>query len=303
MNRPLPCVLAWMACSCGAGAMVCGAESADQRTAGNRAIAKGRSSEKRNRPERSAKRMEIVVHRGANHLAPENTMASARKAVELGADYVEVDIRRSADGVMYVIHDPNVARTTDGSGYIKKMTSEQIDKLDAGSWFDPKFKGQRVPRLRTLLEWIGGKCKVYFDVKDADLGELTKLIYELKMQDDVFFWFGDRRQALRLRRLDKELPLKINVKEAKQLRWAKRAFGATIVETSVEAATPAFIRQANRMGIRVMILYTGSDPEVFRRIIRSGAQMVNLDRLTVFLDVWREEQRKAASKPNRDGSR
>ena len=272
---------------------ICGTAAAEVARAADRAESKSIPS---------TGKMVIVVHRGANHLAPENTMASAKKAIELGADYVEVDVRTSADGVMYVLHDPNVARTTDGSGFVKKMTSEQIDKLDAGSWFDPKFKGERVPRLRTLLAWIRGKGKVYFDVKDADLGKLTKLVYELKMQEDVFFWFGDRRQALRLRRLDKKLPLKINVKEAKQLRWAKRAFGATIVETSVEAATPELIRQANRMGIRVMILYTGSDPKVFRRIIRSGAQMVNLDRLTVFLDVWREEQRRTASRPNSDGS-
>lgn len=240
--------------------------------------------------QRGTRVMEIVVHRGANHLAPENTMASARKAIELGAEYVEVDVRTSADGVMYVIHDGTVDRTTDGEGAVRELTSEQIDKLDAGSWFDPKFKGERVPRLRTLLEWIRGKGKVYFDVKDADLAKLVKLVYELKMAKDVFFWFGNKAQALKLRRLDKKMPIKINVKETQELRNARRWFGAKIVETSVEVATPAFIKAANAMGIRVMILYTGSDPEVFRRIVRSGAQMVNLDRLTLFLKIEREAQ-------------
>lgn len=243
-------------------------------------------------PRRPAGGMVIVVHRGANHLAPENTMASARKAVELGADYVEVDVRTSADGVMYIMHDPNVARTTDGEGFIKKMTSEQIDKLDAGSWFDPKFKGERVPRLRTLLEWIRGKAKVYFDVKDADLKKLIEMVHELKMDRDVFFWFGDARMAAEFRRLDKTMPLKINVKDIKGLRVAKRHWRAAIAETSPEVATPEFVQAANDLGINVMVLYTGSDRDVFRRIIRSGARMVNLDRLTIFLEVEREETSK-----------
>ena len=110
-------------------AAVCGVESVT-------------AAEAVSKPVRYAGTMEIVVHRGANHLAPENTAASARKAVELGCQYVEVDVRTSADGVMYVIHDPNVARTTDGEGFIRKMTSEQIDMLDAGSWFLDLIKYQ-----------------------------------------------------------------------------------------------------------------------------------------------------------------
>lgn len=242
-------------------------------------------------PKRTARLMEIVVHRGANHLAPENTMASARKAVELGADYVEVDVRTSADGVMYIIHDHKIDRTTDGKGYFRKLTSEQIDKLDAGSWFGPQFKGERIPRLRTLLEWIRGKAKVYFDVKDADIAKLVKMVHELEMDDDVFFWFGNRLHAAKFSRIDKKPPLKINVKDLKELRLAKRYWHAAIVETNVEVATPEFIKAANELGIKVMILYTGGDRAVFDRIVRSGAQMVNLDRLTIYLQAEQKAQR------------
>ncbi len=257
------------------------------------------TSSRPSQPKRDVRLMTVVVHRGANHLAPENTMASTRKAVELGADYVEVDVRTSADGVMYVLHDVTVNRTTDGEGLIKDLTSEQIDKLDAGSWFDPKFKGERVPRLRTLLEWIRGKCKVYFDVKAADIAKLIDLVDEMKMRDQVFFWFGNKLEAARFRRLDKELPLKINVKEVKELRFAKRWFRASIIETSLANATPALLAEAKKLGMRVMILYGGGEKEVFRKILASGAEMVNLDRLTVYLEVEREEARKRRGKETR----
>jgi len=77
--------------------------------------------------------MEIVVHRGANDVAPENTMASAQACIDLGADYVEIDVWRSLDGVHYIMHDPKLDRTTNGRGLIALRTSRYIDRLDAGS--------------------------------------------------------------------------------------------------------------------------------------------------------------------------
>ncbi len=253
-------------------------------------------SGKRARPGKPGRRIEIVCHRGANHLAPENTRASAQKAVELGADYVEVDVRTTADGTMIIIHDHKVDRTTDGEGFVRKLTADQIAKLDAGSWFDPTFKGERIPRLRPFLEWIRGKAKVYFDVKDADLPELIRWVHELKMDDDVFFWFGNMLQARRFRKLTKTLPLKINVKDVETLRQAKRRFDPQIVETGVDQATPELIAEAHKLGIKVMILYTGNDKAVFKRILHSGADMVNLDRLRLFLEAEREV---AATQPAR----
>ena len=75
----------------------------------------------------------IVCHRGACRLAPENTLASARKAVAEGGDIIELDIRDSADGVPYVIHDALLDRTTNGRGYIAETDSAVLDTLDAGS--------------------------------------------------------------------------------------------------------------------------------------------------------------------------
>nr|WP_323571654.1 glycerophosphodiester phosphodiesterase family protein [Rhizobium sp. 28DA2] len=75
----------------------------------------------------------IVSHRGANHFAPENTFAAADLALQQGADYIELDVRESADGVLYVFHDETLDRTTNGTGPIGHMLSSEIDALDAGS--------------------------------------------------------------------------------------------------------------------------------------------------------------------------
>ena len=81
--------------------------------------------------------IEIVSHRGANGLAPENTLAAAQLSVDLGVDFIEVDVWTSRDNVFYVMHDATVDRPTNGTGHLLSLSSSEIDQLDAGSWFGP----------------------------------------------------------------------------------------------------------------------------------------------------------------------
>ena len=89
----------------------------------------------------------LIGHRGAAAEAPENTLASFRRAAEAGARWVEFDVKLSADGVPIVIHDARLDRTTSGRGLVRACPFAAIRKLDAGSWFDRRFAGERVPSL------------------------------------------------------------------------------------------------------------------------------------------------------------
>lgn len=96
----------------------------------------------------------VYAHRGASGYAPENTMAAFRKAVELGSCGIECDVQMTRDGRLIVCHDETLERTTDGKGFIKDLDYDEIRKLDAGSWFDGKFRNERIPRLMELLELV-----------------------------------------------------------------------------------------------------------------------------------------------------
>ncbi len=98
--------------------------------------------------------LRIGGHRGAPDIAPENTLAGFEAARALGADYVEMDVQRCADGALVVIHDPTVDRTTDGSGAVATLALDDLLRLDAGSWFSPQFAGQRIPTFLEFLRWI-----------------------------------------------------------------------------------------------------------------------------------------------------
>ncbi len=109
----------------------------------------------------------IIGHRGAMGHAPENTMASFEKGLELGADIVELDVHQTADGALVVMHDPTVDRTTYGHGWIKDMTVKEISKLDAGVRFDPRFANQKVPSLDEVLNWAKGRTRLLIEIKNG----------------------------------------------------------------------------------------------------------------------------------------
>ncbi|GAA1391546.1 glycerophosphodiester phosphodiesterase [Luteococcus peritonei] len=95
----------------------------------------------------------IWAHRGASNQAPENTLAAITRAVELGADGVEIDVQRSADGQLVVIHDETVDRTTNGSGRVVQLEWPELSRLDA-SGGDERFTGERLPLLEQVLELL-----------------------------------------------------------------------------------------------------------------------------------------------------
>ncbi|MDA2930194.1 glycerophosphodiester phosphodiesterase [Acidobacteria bacterium AH-259-O06] len=96
----------------------------------------------------------VIAHRGASGEAPENTMAAFERAIEMKVDLIELDIHFSKDGEIMVIHDETVDRTTDGRGAIAEMTRNEVQALDAGSWFSPRFEGERVPTLSEVIELV-----------------------------------------------------------------------------------------------------------------------------------------------------
>ena len=94
----------------------------------------------------------LIAHRGAKANAPENTLAAFACAREEGATWVEFDVKLTADGVPVVIHDETLERTTDGRGAVRAKSLAELKQLDAGGWFAPAFRGERVPTLVDALD-------------------------------------------------------------------------------------------------------------------------------------------------------
>lgn len=134
------------------------------------------------------KRPWIVGHRGASAYAPENTIPALLLAAEQGATYVEYDLQPTKDGILVLLHDETLERTTDveevypqrfrevkGADaattkrwYLVDFTFAELQKLDAGSWLDPKFKGTRVPSHAQAIDAMKGKCGLFIELKSPE---------------------------------------------------------------------------------------------------------------------------------------
>ncbi|NVK33714.1 MAG: glycerophosphodiester phosphodiesterase family protein [Rhodobacteraceae bacterium] len=236
----------------------------------------------------------IICHRGALRQAPENTLASLEGAIALGAYAVEFDIQTSRDGVLYVLHDETVDRTTDGSGRIEEMTSDEIDRLDAGSWFAPEFRGQRVPRLETFLDACKGRIKTYAEIKSADPCRVRDMLKDRGILDTAWtFSFDERIRAETMTRVPDFRRLCL----LRHVGSVERALelNATYLEFFEGDLNEAQVRKAKDAGLITQIYYGGDDPEIFRKTVRYGIEQMNIDAVDLFRQIEAEEHEAAGA--------
>lgn len=133
---------------------------------------------------------DVIGHRGAAALRPENTMASVLKAIEDGADWVEIDVQETADDVVIVAHDSDFMKLAGVNLKVWDATMADVAEIDIGSWFGSEYASERTPTLRDVLLATKGKAKVIIELKyyghDVDLeNRVANLVEELGMEDDI----------------------------------------------------------------------------------------------------------------------
>ena len=109
----------------------------------------------------------VIAHRGASAYAPENTLASYAKAIELGADWFELDTQLTKDGQVICLHNSDLDKTTNAKGPVNNYTLEELKRLDAGSWFGKTFAGEPLPTFGEALDLAKGRIGVYAEFKNC----------------------------------------------------------------------------------------------------------------------------------------
>jgi len=133
----------------------------------------------------------VVAHRGAHDGIPENTLPAYERAIELGVDFVEIDIRTTKDGRFVSVHNATIdAYTIDGTtGAVRDMTLDELRAVDIGSRVGPEWSDTRIPTFEEILELCQGRVGIYLDLKDGDVEELAKLVRAYGMAERTI-WYG-----------------------------------------------------------------------------------------------------------------
>ncbi|MET1413282.1 glycerophosphodiester phosphodiesterase family protein [Roseibium sp. HPY-6] len=221
---------------------------------------------------------EIVCHRGACRIAPENTLASARAAWDAGFEYVEIDVRQSVDGHLVVHHDETLDRTTTGSGPLANATLEELGKLDAGLKFDPFFKGEPLPELAGYVDLAAATGrKLYVEIKQADALAVVETVLARIPPDNAFFWSFDQELLKTIRRVAPAARLMARPEDYETLNECMAAFDADIIEFNARNANLGDFAAVRSTGRKVMVAYMGSDPNVFSELAQFQPDIFNVN--------------------------
>jgi len=225
----------------------------------------------------------VVAHRGAGMLAPENTLAAIRKGVELGVDFVEIDVRTTADGELVLMHDSSVSRTTNGAGAVRMLTAVQIAALDAGAKFGAEYAGERVPTFAQALDLCRGRVRVYVDPKDVELTRVIAMLRERDMVADAVI-YCDVLQAIEVKQLEPKLAIMPGPDQ-----WllvggvaedVARSLKAEYLDSHLIAWTKDAVEGAHRSGAKVCVDIMGptDNEEGWRRAMDLSVDGIQTDR-------------------------
>ncbi len=228
----------------------------------------------------------VVAHRGAAGAAPENTLASVRRALDDGADWVEIDVQETRDGQVIVIHDSDFMKLAGNPLKVWNGDLAEISRIDIGSWFDPRFSAERAPTLQQVLETIRGRSKLVIELKyyghDQQLEQrVVDIVEAAGMADNVVV-----------------MSLKLDgIKKLQALRpqWttgllAAKAVGdltrldVDFLAVNQNMASAGFIRRAHKAGKRVFV-WTVNDGLSLSRWASMGVDGVITDEPALARDI------------------
>lgn len=154
--------------------------------------------------------IQITAHRGSSKAAPENTMAAIERAVEDMADFVEIDVQETSDGVVVLGHDSSLKRVAGVAGAISSYTFEDLKNLDAGRWFSAEYEGERIPSLEEVMEYCKGRVDINIEIKNLGPGsplpdKVAELIEKHQMKEQCVVTSTRMSYLVRMKELDEEI--------------------------------------------------------------------------------------------------
>ena len=218
----------------------------------------------------------IVAHRGFSSIAPENTLIAFQKAIDCGADYFELDVQKTKDDSIVVIHDKSVNRTcsNDMKGNISEMTYSELAAVKVGysKEFSDKYKDEKIPTLCEALKMAKGNIKVCIEIKVHGVEkEVIDIVNELGVNDEVIVFSFYSTVLEKIHQLDKNIPtlFLMNNADKKTISQAKAIESNAIGVGPGTKITEEYLNTAHNQGLEVW-KWTVNDEEDMKQLIEAG---------------------------------
>jgi len=232
----------------------------------------------------------IIGHRGGAAGYPENTLASFKKAVELGADGVEFDVQLTADGEVVVIHDELIDRTMNGSGLVKDHKLSELRQLNAGEYLSSEFKEEKIPTLAEVLEVVKDLEVINIELKNylpyPELEEkVLKLVDRFELREKVIISSFNHYSLQKIKKLQPEIKTGCLLM-SKMINAADYAFkrGFDALHLHFLTADLEVVDKAHFMGMQLNV-YTVNFPDAVNELLAKEVDMIMTDELEMALEI------------------
>ena len=212
----------------------------------------------------------VVAHRGAHYEQniPENTIPAYQKAIDLGVDFVEIDVRTTKDGYFVSVHNENVNQYVleDYNRKVADMTLIELKQLDVGSRSGPEWKDTRIPTFEEILDVCKGKCGIYLDLKQAPVEPLIKMIKARDMVNDII-WYADDDELEEVKRICPELI---------------ERFHPDVIAAAWKNVSESFVRTSHDAG--AIVIVDGKGPNTWKQATEWGIEGIQTDQPAALIE-------------------
>jgi len=217
----------------------------------------------------------VVAHRGAHVGIPENTLAAYRKAIELGCDFVEVDVRTTKDGHLVSVHNATIDDYAPGAtGKVKEMTLAELQALDIGSRVGPEWKDERIPTMDEVFALCAGKIGIYLDMKEASTAQVLELVRKHGMEKSCVWYAAPRQQQEVAAACPECVPMPDPGPEKLLARMLAK-LQPRVVASSFDNLSATFVETCHAAG--AIVIVDESDPKSWEPMLAWGIDGIQTD--------------------------
>lgn len=236
----------------------------------------------------------VIAHRGAHQGIPENSLPAYQKAIDLGCDFMEIDVRTTKDGHFVSVHNSTIDSYVEGkTGIVRNLTLAELKSLDIGTRYGEEWKNTRIPTFEEILQLCQGKIGIYLDLKDAPVPELMEIIRKYNMENDIV-WYIPYQYFLQTENVyglfGNSYPMP-DPQSEKNIKTAVGNLRTPLIATDMGELTQSFVDEAHKYGARIFVDEKEGTKAEWEKIISWGTEGIQTDNPAGLIEFLKKQNK------------
>ena len=235
----------------------------------------------------------VIAHRGEHNDIPENTLAAYQKAIDLGCDFVEIDIRKTKDGRFVSVHNETVDAYTRGevTGKVSDFTLAELKKLNIGKRVGPSWENERIPTFEEILQLCKGKIGIYLDLKEPDVKAQIEIIKSYGMERDIIWYIpaSYMQVIMEVKKNCNQCVVMPDPGEEKNIIKVIEQAQPKILATDMGELSASYVKTAHQYGAKVFTDDRNASIEEWEQILKWGTDGIQTDQPEKLIELLNQK--------------